>query len=135
MVYKCLHGEAPAYLSEMQELRLNNPALHRLRNTANLGPGTLSSTGNLGPGTKSWTGLVVTCSRLKTFGPRSFATTGPSLGHRHSRSDSKYFYLNNLSWTNRDIIPAARVPLRWPCYKETLYKCPKHYITFTLQMA
>ena len=34
------------------------------------------------------------------------------------------FCSNNLSWTNRDIISAARAPLWWPCYKETLYKCP-----------
>ena len=41
----------------------DDPALHRLRNTANRGPGK----------------LVVPCSRLKTFGPLSFATTGLSL--------------------------------------------------------
>ena len=46
-----------------------------------------------------------------------------------SKSDSKHFYSNSLSRTNRDITPAARAPLRWPCYKETLYKCPIHYIT------
>ena len=63
LVYKCLHGEAPSYLAEMLEHRSDNPALHRLRNTAKRGPGK----------------LVVPLSRLKTFGPRSFATTGPSL--------------------------------------------------------
>jgi hypothetical protein len=63
LVYKCLHGEAPSYLAEMLEHRSDNPALHRLRNTANRGPGK----------------LVVPRSRLKTLGPRSFATTGPSL--------------------------------------------------------
>ena len=63
LVYKCLHGEAPSYLAEMLEHKSDNPALHRLRNTANRGPGK----------------LVVPRTRLKTFGPRSFATTGPSL--------------------------------------------------------
>ena len=29
-------------------------------------------------------------------------------------------------------MPAAREPLRWPCYKETLYKCLMHYITMRL---
>ena len=38
-----------------------------------------------------------------------------------SRTDSKHSYSNSLSWTNRDITPAARAPLWWPCYKETLY--------------
>ena len=39
LVYKCLHGEAPAYLAEMLEHKSDNPALRRLRNTANRGPG------------------------------------------------------------------------------------------------
>ena len=30
LVYKCLHGEAPAYLAEMLEHKSDNPALHRL---------------------------------------------------------------------------------------------------------
>ena len=59
LVYKCLHGEALSYLAEMLEHRSDNPALHRLRNTANRGPGK----------------LVVP----RSFGPRSFATTGPFL--------------------------------------------------------
>ena len=63
LVYKCLHGEAPSYLAEMLDHRSDIPALHRLRNTANRVPGN----------------LVVRRSRLKTFGPQSFATTGPSL--------------------------------------------------------
>ena len=46
-----------------------------------------------------------------------------------SRSDSKHFYSNTFSRRMRDIIPAAREPLQWPCYKGTLYKCPIHYIT------
>ena len=63
LVYKCLHREAPSYLAEMLEHKSDNPALYRLRNTANRGPGK----------------LVVPRSSLKTFGPRSFAMTGPSL--------------------------------------------------------
>ena len=57
------NGSAPSYLAEMLEHKSDNHALHRLRNTANRGPGK----------------LVVHRTRLKTFGPRSFATTGPSL--------------------------------------------------------
>ena len=104
LVYKCLHGEVPAYLSEMLELRLDNRALHRLRNTVNRGPRK----------------LVVPRSRLKTFGPRSFATTGPSHWNslptevtdetptfQPSRTDLKHFYSNSLSRTNRDIITSC----------------------------
>ena len=118
----------PAYLSEMLEPRSDNPALHRLRNTANRGPGK----------------LVVPRSRLKTFGPRNFATTGPSLWNslptevtNETLNISTFkirletFLFKQSSQTNGDIIPAARAPLRWPCYKETLYKCPIHYITTT----
>ena len=121
LVYKYLHGEAPANWTKMLEFRSDDPALHRLWNTANRGPGK----------------LVVPRSRLKTFGPRSHPHgTACQLKSptRHStfqppRSDSKHFYSNSLSRTKIDIIQAARAHLRWTCYKETLYKCPTHYIT------
>ena len=77
LVYRCLHREAPSYLSEMLEHKSDNPALHRLRNTAS-GPGKLVEM----PQGQSCTRLDQENSfrtRLKTFGPRSFATTGPSL--------------------------------------------------------
>ena len=65
----------------MLEHRSDNPALHRLRNTANRGPGK----------------LVVPCSKLKTFGPRSFVTTGAipleQLANRSHRRDAQHFYL------------------------------------------
>ena len=56
--------------------------------------------------------LFGTACQLKS--PTRHSTFQPS------KSDSKHFYSNSLSRTNRGITPAARAPLRWPCYKETL---------------
>ena len=60
LVYKCLHGTAPAYLTEMLVQKSTVPALSRLRSTAR---------GD----------LLVPRTKTKTIGPRSFATSGPAL--------------------------------------------------------
>ena len=60
LVYKCLHGIAPAYLTEMLVQKSTVPALSRLRSTAR---------GD----------LLVPRTKTKTIGPRSFATSGPAL--------------------------------------------------------
>ena len=60
LVYKCLHGMAPPYLAEMLELKSDIPSLRRLRSTAR---------GD----------LLVPRTKTKTFGPRGFASTGPTL--------------------------------------------------------
>ena len=61
--YKCLHGIAPAYLTEMLVLKSTVPALSRLRSTAR---------GD----------LLVPRTKTKTIGPRSFATSGPALWNK-----------------------------------------------------
>ena len=63
LVYKCLHGIAPAYLTEMLVLKSTVPALSRLRSTAR---------GD----------LFVPRTKTKTIGPRSFATSGPALWNK-----------------------------------------------------
>ena len=63
LVYKCLHGIAPAYLTEMLVLKSTVPALSRLRSTAR---------GD----------LLVPRTKTKTIGPRSFATSGPALWNK-----------------------------------------------------
>ena len=63
LVYKCLHGIAPAYLAEMLVLKSTVPALSRLRSTAR---------GD----------LHVPRTKTKTIGPRSFATSGPALWNK-----------------------------------------------------
>ena len=60
LVCKCLHGIAPAYLTEMLVQKSTVPALSRLRSTAR---------GD----------LLVPRTKTKTIGPRSFATSGPAL--------------------------------------------------------
>ena len=60
LVYKCLHGIAPSYLTEMLVLKSTVPALSRLRSTAR---------GD----------LLVPRTKTKTIGPRSFTTSGPSI--------------------------------------------------------
>ena len=59
LVYKCLHGIAPPYLTEMLVPKSTVPALSRLRSTAR---------GD----------LHVPRTKTKTIGPRSFATSGPA---------------------------------------------------------
>lgn len=59
LVYKCLHGSAPAYLMEMLELKSDVPTLRRLRSTTR---------GN----------LVIPRTNTKIFGPRGFAAAGPA---------------------------------------------------------
>ena len=63
LVYKCLHGIAPAYLTEMLVLKSTGPALSRLRSTAR---------GD----------LLVPRTKTKSIGPRSFATSGPALWNK-----------------------------------------------------
>ena len=63
LVYKCLHGIAPPYLTEMLVLKSTVPALSRLRSTAR---------GD----------LLVPRTKTKTIGPRSFATSGPALWNK-----------------------------------------------------
>ena len=63
LVYKCLHGLAPPYLTEMLVLKSTVPALSRLRSTAR---------GD----------LLVPRTKTKTIGPRSFATSGPALWNK-----------------------------------------------------
>ena len=63
LVYKCLHGIAPAYLTEMLVLKATVPALSRLRSTAR---------GD----------LLVPRTKTKTIEPRSFATSGPALWNK-----------------------------------------------------
>ena len=63
LVYKCLHGIAPAYLTEMLVLKSTVPALSRLRSMAR---------GD----------LLVPRTKTKTIGPRSFATSGPALWNK-----------------------------------------------------
>ena len=60
LVYKCLQGTAPGYLTEMLVQKSTVPALSRLRSTAR---------GD----------LLVPRTKTKTIGPRSFATSGPAL--------------------------------------------------------
>ena len=60
LVYKCLHGNAPGYLSEMLKQKSEIPAHHCLRSFRH-------------------GFLEVPFNRSKTIGPRSFATTGPTL--------------------------------------------------------
>ena len=60
LVYKCLHGIAHPYLTEMLVLKSTVPALSRLRSTAR---------GD----------LLVPRTKTKTIGPRSFATSGPAI--------------------------------------------------------
>ena len=59
-VYKCFHGIAPPYLTEMLVQESTVPALSRLRSTAQ---------GD----------LLVPRTKTKTIGPRSFAISGPAL--------------------------------------------------------
>ena len=59
LVYKCLHGGAPPYLVEMLVHSSNVPALRSLRSTAR---------GN----------FIIPRTNTVTYGPRSFATTGPA---------------------------------------------------------
>ena len=63
LVYKCLHGIAPPYLTEMLVLKSTVPALTRFRSTAR---------GD----------LLVPRTKTKTIGPRSFATSGPALWNK-----------------------------------------------------
>ena len=60
LVYKCLHGIAPLYLTEMLVPKSTVPALSRLRSTVR---------GD----------LLVPRTKTKTIGPRSFATSGPAI--------------------------------------------------------
>jgi len=59
LVYKCLHGGAPPYLVEMLVHNSNVPAFRSLRSTAR---------GN----------FIIPRTNTVTYGPRSFATTGPA---------------------------------------------------------
>ena len=60
LVYKCLHGIAPPYLTEMFVLKSTVPALSRLCSTAR---------GD----------LLVPRTKTSTIGSRSFATSGPAI--------------------------------------------------------
>ena len=108
-----LNGKSKStqYLIHRRKSTVLRPNLMRLYS-----PVQLNSTGNLIM-IEEWV-LGVTWTNLNL-----------TLTFQPSRTDSKHFYSNSLSWTNRDITPAARAPLWWPCYEETLYTCPIHYIT------
>ena len=101
IVYKCIHGAAPSYLTNLCVPVATNTSRRYL----------LSATHG---------DLLVPRTRTVTYGPRSFAVSGPCLEHfaidpacidHYARTVSQWSKDNTVSFGLRDMIRRFREPL------------------------